>query len=181
MLLRWCHGGRTLAPVLLRLWNWGVRPVCRDDAVCRPVLGGLQRRLSRPQRTVSHRRPHEAAVDRARHRLRRPDGRLRMDGLEIGAAQPCPARRGRAGGGAHRVRAILAAHAPACGTRRRRRHADRHAAPRVVGGDRCLFHAHCRLRGSSAREAIPRLLHRHDGDRPRVRRGDGNVRFTGSG
>ena len=40
---------RTPPPSLAHLRDSGVRPVCRDDAVCRPVVGGLQHRLGRPE------------------------------------------------------------------------------------------------------------------------------------
>ena len=134
-----------------------------------------------PSELASHRRPHENAVDPSRHGLRRPDDRVWMDRLGRGAAEPRPPRGGRTADGAHGVRAILAANAPARGAGRRRCHTHRHAAPRVGGGDRNLFHAHCRLWRCGAREAVPPVLDRDDGDRPRVRRGDRHVCVRRSG
>ena len=71
---------------------------------------------------------------------------------------------GSAADGPHRVWPILAAHAPARGAGRWGRHADRHASPRVGSDHRSLLHVHRRIWSSSARQAIPRLLHRDDGE-----------------
>ena len=141
---------RTMANTVAQLWDSGGPPVCLDDAVCRPVVGGLQRRLSRPERAVRHRRPHTGAVDVARRGLRRPDGRLWMDRVEIRAAQPRVAGRGSAAHGAHRGSASGSASAsphswdgsrcwrPCCGgpeQRNERRHMSRPSPVRIPAGE----------------------------------------------
>src|SRR5262249_27588770 len=105
--------------------------VRHDDPGRWTALGGLQRHVTGRQRVVGDRRSDQAAVARAGPDLQHADHRLRLGRLDIRVWPASSTYRRSAAHRRWRLWQLLAADAPARGAGGWRRHAYRHAPPRV--------------------------------------------------